>query len=250
MYQHFTLHIGITVDVTVHEQLVGEGAKELDRATREDCGGTSVDARFIELLANIFGESVLNTMKREYPADYLELLREFETVKRLITPTLARKINITLPYCTLDSLCKAHMKKKLTSTVLTSQYSDSVTIRGDRIRIDAKLVRSLFDKTIKHILELLEDLFERIELRTVASLLLVGSFSECTLVQEAIRKACLTRRVIVPEDSGLAVIKGAVIYGQIKKMIDLGKIIFSFLLVVLVLLKKIVDLKTKVKIVT
>ncbi|CAG2210702.1 unnamed protein product [Mytilus edulis] len=53
----------------------------------------------------------------------------------------------------------------------------------------------------------------------VKSIILVGSFSECSLVQETIRKTFSTRNVIVPEDSGLAVLKGAVIYGH-KKMIN------------------------------
>ncbi|CAG2218764.1 unnamed protein product [Mytilus edulis] len=55
--------------------------KELSRATGGDCGGTSVDADFIQLLAKIFGAPLIHTMKQEEPEAYLDLLREFETVK-------------------------------------------------------------------------------------------------------------------------------------------------------------------------
>lgn len=239
MCHYFILYLGATVDVTVHAQLFGGGIKELCCRTNGGCGGTSVDTSFIHMFENIFGKPLLNTMKREHPLVYLELLREFETVKMTIIPTKTGKINIKVPFPTLDALCKTHLQKDVTSTVLESTYSSSISIRGDKMRIEEKLFKSFFDTTIKCILEMLQEMIERIGFfRIVTSIILVGSFSECSLVQETIRKTFSTRNVIVPEDSGLAVLKGAVIYGH-RKMINSGKIrcmyVYRFSLLVLIL---------------
>ncbi|CAG2188783.1 unnamed protein product [Mytilus edulis] len=44
-----------TVDITVHEKMSGSALKEISRAKGGNCGGTSIDADFIQLFAKIFG---------------------------------------------------------------------------------------------------------------------------------------------------------------------------------------------------
>jgi hypothetical protein len=46
-------------DITVHEKASNGQLKELCRATGNDCGGTSIDARFFKVLQEIAGEKVL-----------------------------------------------------------------------------------------------------------------------------------------------------------------------------------------------
>lgn len=215
---------GGTVDITVHEKLAGGGLKEISRATGGDCGGTSIDADFIQLLAKIFGAPLIHTMKQEEPEAYLDLLREFETVKRTITPSKVGKINMTIPYATLDSLCKKYLKEDLPSTLSLSPYTNTISIRGDKMRIDADIFKNLFDKTVKNILALLQEILTRKESESLTLILLVGGFAECSLVQSEIRKAFLHRRVIVPEESGLTVLRGAVLFGHNSKAIYMRKI--------------------------
>lgn len=43
---------------------------------------------------------------------------------------------------------------------------------------------------------------------------MVGGFSECEIVQDAIRKAFPECRVVVPHEAGLAVLIGAVLFGH------------------------------------
>lgn len=222
------MHLGGTVDITVHEKLAGDGLKEISRATGGDCGGTSVDAEFIQLLAKIFGAPLLHTLKREQPDAYLDLIREFETVKRTITASKEGKINMTIPFTTLDSLCKKHLKEDLASTLSLSPYTNTISIRGDKMRIDADIFKNLFDKTIKNILALFQRIFTRKESESVTLVLLVGGFAECSLVQGKIKKTLLPRRVIVPEESGVAVLKGAVLFGHNSGAIYSRKIRFSY----------------------
>lgn len=70
------MKLGGTVDITVHEKMAGGFLKEISRATGGDCGGTSVDVEFIQLLTKIFGTPLIHSMKREQPEAFLDLIRE------------------------------------------------------------------------------------------------------------------------------------------------------------------------------
>ncbi|CAG2247158.1 unnamed protein product [Mytilus edulis] len=167
-------------------------------------------------------------MKREQPDAFLDLIREFETVKRTITPSKQGKVNMAIPYATLDSLCKTHLKEDVSTAINASPYANSISLRGDKMRFDADLFKSLFDKTINNILTLLKEMFIREELESVELLLLVEVFPECALLQAAIKKMFTSRRVIVPEGSGLTVLKGAVLFGHNSEAIYSRKIRFSY----------------------
>ncbi|XP_076084466.1 heat shock 70 kDa protein 12A-like [Mytilus galloprovincialis] len=205
---------GGTADITIHEKLVGDNLKEICRASGGDCGGTSVDTAFIQMLVKIFGAPLINSMKQEEPAAYLDLLREFETVKRTVTSSKSGKINMAIPYATLDSLCSKHLKKDLLSSLSSSPYAQSIIMRRDKMRIEADLFKSVFEKTIQSLIQLVKDALEQEKARSVDQVLLVGGFSECSLIQEAIKKTFNTCRVVVPKECGLAVLQGAVLFGH------------------------------------
>jgi hypothetical protein len=68
----------------VHEKLSNGHLKELCHASGGDCGGTSIDSAFIQMIIKILGAPLISLLKQEDPTAYLDLLREFETVKRKI----------------------------------------------------------------------------------------------------------------------------------------------------------------------
>ncbi|CAC5396426.1 unnamed protein product [Mytilus coruscus] len=84
---------GGTADITVHEKVSNEHLKELSSATGNNCGGTSVDERFLQMFVDIFGRPLMNALKEEDPSAYLDLFLEFETVKRTIDPDKNTKVN-------------------------------------------------------------------------------------------------------------------------------------------------------------
>lgn len=176
------------------------------------------------MFANILGKPLLDLMKKEYLCDYLDLMREIERAKQSFTTctTTKGKINMKVPFRTIDSLRKTHSLTDF-STVFESTYSSSMSIRRDRLIIDQELLMDLFENAIQSILELLHNMFERLEFRTVTSIYLVGGFSECELVRSAIREAFPTRRIIMPDNADLATLKGAVLYGR-----HSGEIRFTF----------------------
>lgn len=217
------MYVGATVDVSVFEKLVEGGVEELGRITRGDCGGASVDDEFIQLFENILGKTLLNTMEQEHPKDYLDLLTGFEASKR--TFKMNDEISMTVPNKTLDSLCKRHLQEDF-STVLESTYSNLISIRFNKMRIDKELSKSIFDKAIKSILELLQKMFTRFGFQTAELIFLVGGFSECKLVQVAIKDEFPEKTILVSEQTDFATLKGAVIYGHYKENRS-GKIRFT-----------------------
>ncbi|XP_052068180.1 heat shock 70 kDa protein 12A-like [Mytilus californianus] len=212
---------GGTADITVHKKLSDGCLKELCRATGGKCGGTCVDSEYIQMLISILGESLIEIFKRENPESYLDLIREFETKKRTITFSPdTKKVNMVIPMTVVNKLCKTHINKDFKSALASSQFSDSIVIRGDKVRIDTDVFKKLFDKTIADILELIQEIFKMKKANSLNQILLVGGFSTCVLVQEAVRREFSNCRVVIPFDPDLAVLKGAVLFGHKSDLIS------------------------------
>lgn len=205
---------GGTADITVHEKMAGGHLKELCHASGGDCGGTSVDHAFIQMLVKILGAPMIQLLKEEDPSAYLDLLREFETVKRKIESKTSGKVNFTIPCATINSLCEKHHSETLGSMIESSPFANKITLRGDKLRVDADVMKNLFQTTINNITTLVNQLLLKPAAHNVPLLLLVGGFAECPLIQSAMKKEFPGKRIIIPEESGLSVLKGAVLFGH------------------------------------
>lgn len=146
--------------------------------------------------------------------DFLDLMRDFEIKKRTISPDLNDKVTIKVPISLSETFRKKNPGINITDVTLNSEYREQLTWKGDKIRIEARLVKTLFDGSCKQIVNHLKELFTHPAVNDVASILLVGGFSESLMLQSAIREAFKNKKVILPEDAGLAVLKGAVLYGH------------------------------------
>ncbi|CAC5385496.1 unnamed protein product [Mytilus coruscus] len=97
---------GGTADMTVHEKQENEKLKELCQATGDACGGTSIDNEFFQLLVKLVGGPLMYSLSKDNPSAYLDLFREFETIKRTINPNKSGKVNFTIPFVAIDTLCQ------------------------------------------------------------------------------------------------------------------------------------------------
>jgi molecular chaperone DnaK (HSP70) len=77
-----------------------------------------------------------------------------------------------------------------------------------------QLAKSLFSKTIEKLVSVITGILQRETARSISVILLVGGFSESKLVQYDIVKAFPNKRIIIPKDPTVAVLKGAVLFGQ------------------------------------
>lgn len=209
-----SLSEGGTADITVHENMADGKLKELCRADGNDCGGTSVDARFFQLLVKILGGPLMKSIKDENLMAYLDLFREFETVKRTIDSSKTGKINMTVPYVALDKMCKKILKEEFSSAVESSIFRNEISLRGDKLRFNVETMIKLFTPTVDSIVVLINDILKNKTATGVTHILLVGGFSECRLVQERVNNAFPNKKIIIPSEAGLSVLKGAVLFGH------------------------------------
>ncbi|OWF53938.1 Heat shock 70 kDa protein 12A [Mizuhopecten yessoensis] len=215
-YRYMVLDAGGgTIDITVHEVKPGGTLRELYKANGGDWGGTKVDEEFERLLSDLLGPNTFETFKKECVPDLLEMHRTFEVKKRSIPATGDDKVTFSVPLNLLETFKRSNPGADLGNLIAKNpKYSGDVTWRGDKLRLSANLTRSLFLSSLKSISNQVQMLLRLPEVSGVAAILMVGGYSECPLLQNAIKNACPNLRRVVPGEAGLAVLKGAVINGH------------------------------------
>ncbi|XP_063412702.1 heat shock 70 kDa protein 12A-like isoform X2 [Mytilus trossulus] len=190
------------------------GIIEKFRRIGNDCGGTALDNRFLDLLDTIFGKSVMQSLNREAPDAHHAIIRECEQIKRNVEGS-QDKIEMRVPYACLNNICLKIRDESLFNVISTSKYSNDIILKGDFLRIEADIVHTLFKTTINKIITLMEDVFtEYRDSHKVTAIVMIGGFSECMLVQEAVRQKFFHKSVIVSNDAYISMVKGAVECGS------------------------------------
>ena len=72
----------------------------------DDCGGTSVDDRFLKILEEIARENVISEFKENDPLSYLDLVREFEALKLRVRTENKTKVSLSFPFVAIDENAK------------------------------------------------------------------------------------------------------------------------------------------------
>ncbi|WAR31337.1 HS12B-like protein [Mya arenaria] len=195
---------GGTADISVHERNEDGTLREIHRASGGNWGGTNVDAKFIELLQDLFGREILHAWKRDNQDDYMELLRTFEAEKLAFGPDLDTKLTLEVPESLFDS-----------TTLDLTRYEDKIEVKPYKLRFETKNFGTIFfDDLITKIVNHLKKLFEKSGLEFVQTIVLVGGFAECRYLQVKVKAEFSEKRLIVPDDPGMSVLKGAVKYGH------------------------------------
>ncbi|XP_060600490.1 heat shock 70 kDa protein 12A-like [Ruditapes philippinarum] len=209
---------GGTVDITAHRINDNGTLTELYKASGGPWGGIYVDNNFLNFLDDLFGEQVMSCFKETNLEDYWDMLRAFETSKREVKYTDCHEqeqtnITIRIP-STLREISKEENGKVLEELISSSSFSSDIKIKKDKIRVGVELVRKWFEGSVNDIIHHIEDLLKAPEVCQVTTLILVGGMADSPYVQEKIRFAFSSKRLIIPENPGLAVLKGAVVFGH------------------------------------
>ena len=207
--------IGGTLDVTAHEILTNGNIKEVHQVTGGPHGGTKVDEEFVSLLKKFFGNNVVEIFREKYPGEWLELMNEFEMKKRGRRASEGETTRIRLSR-TFTSLVSEHGGHDLAERFASSCAVDDVKfVRNEYFCLGSMAMKKLFDPVIKGIVEHLKNLLKSRALKRVKFFFLVGGFAESVLLQEAIKKQFSSQfTILVPNNAGIAVVQGAVLFGQ------------------------------------
>ncbi|XP_060557848.1 heat shock 70 kDa protein 12B-like [Ruditapes philippinarum] len=204
---------GGTVDVTVHHLEYDGKLSEIARASGGAWGATQVDEAYLEFLEELFGRCVFQAFRENNTSDFLEMLREFEIKKRLINTKKEGKIVIRFA-ASLSETYKEKCGKTLAYHILPGHLGSFVQLKKNKILVDANVMRKFFSESIKNTSIHVRKILEENELRKIDTLLLVGGFAESEIVQGSVKEAFPNKRIIVPSEPGLAVLKGAVLFGH------------------------------------
>lgn len=211
---NFYLVVGIAADITVFKydsyQLI-----QRFHTTGNDCGGRLVNKHFFKVLDEIIGESTIKYWRENDPLVCLDIDREFEFLKRTIDGKKKTKVNLTIPIVSLDKVCGKHNKLDFKSLVKSSKYVNNINVIGDKMRIDADTFRNLFKSTIDNVISLIERVFIGYkDSHNVTHIIMAGGFSDCSLVQDAVKQKFPSKHIIIMEGASVVVAKGSVLYGH------------------------------------
>ncbi|KAL4232760.1 Heat shock 70 kDa protein 12A [Mactra antiquata] len=220
---------GGTIDITVHQVQADGSIKELYVANGGNWGGTSIDRKYHEFLGDIVGNNLIDDFQVTEMEDYIELFREFEVKKRTFKKNMTETITIKVPAALGDAFSRQHKGKTLEAHIKTKpKYKDHVRWSGDKLRIEPVIAKNLFKDACDNIESHLKSLFEEDLVKDVSTILMVGGFSESAMLQSMLKEQFPKKKIIIPTDPGLAVLKGAVIFGHDPSVIKERKCRFTY----------------------
>ncbi|CAC5426221.1 unnamed protein product [Mytilus coruscus] len=207
---------GGTTDITIHEVTGTNTLKEIHQACGGHYGGNTVNAEFFKFLTKLLGGPVIIEIRTKHPSEYFDLMTNFEHKKTslsILDPSEDKAmVTLRVPYIWLQ-VFKEINEESLQEALQNTMYNGRVVIHSDKLRINTKLFRTFFDFSINNVLRIFEDLFQKPEIANIKTVLAVGGYSESPVLIGSIKEKFPNLTVIVPKDPGLAVLKGAVLYG-------------------------------------
>lgn len=223
------VNLGGTTDITVYKLQEDKALTELVATSSEEWGGTNVDEAYIEFLEDIYGTDVLETFIRdpEYFIDYFEFLYYFERKKKeslnFRFDSYSRK-HFVPPHVLSEIFLKKQRSQRvshdnlLNALLKKSKYCrEDITVETGKLRMSKYIFESFFNPTIDKLIAHLSKMFKDKLYSDIETILMVGGFSECHLVQEQLKRHFgNTKSLVFPHEASLSVLKGAVYSGHCK----------------------------------
>ena len=180
--------------------------QEINRAQGRDWGGNYVDAEFKHMLEDIISKPVMEAFRVAHTMDYIDLFRSFE--RRTREHQTRTTVTITVPPSLLEIV--DDIDKHIEDQGLTGQ----VKLKNGKFQIALPKYETFFNKVIDKIVVKVEEMLVSDSAKGTNVIIMVGGFSESEILQKRIRRSFPSCKVVIPPGCGLAVLKGAVLYGH------------------------------------
>lgn len=200
--------------MTVHEVKSGGKLHELSKASGGNWGGVKVDMTFKEMLVEIVGDVFMETYCLSNTAEYIDMFRDFEIKKRqkVEEKSQLKKVTMKMPATFVEKY--EEINKDIEERTKETTYKGLLKWGLDKVRINKETFDGFFKPSCTGIIEHVGKLLSDPKVKGTNIILMVGGFSESAVVQQAVREAFPNCRVVIPRDAGLAVLKGAVLFGH------------------------------------
>lgn len=180
-------------------------------------GGRNINEAFFAFITELLGKNVFDEFKKNHIDDYLEVEREFETKKRAFTSE-SGAVKMTFPLSLIDMAKKIWNTDSVDEIIKKSKYAGKAKTKSQKLHIPKDIFISLFLPTVDNIIAHIQNIIEDNSV-SFDYILMVGGFAECNIVQKRFKDTFTDKKVIIPEEAGLAVLKGAVLYGHMPQII-------------------------------
>lgn len=178
-------------------------------------GSGHVDNAFLQFLVRLLGAPAVREFLDENKLELFQLLRDFESTKRLVTTSMKKSLQVRIPVG-LERICrKIHKGETMSSVVAKSMYRDKVKVGDNKLHIEPSLCYDLFRATCAQIARSIKTVLA--SAKGCSILILVGGMASSTIVQEMLKDELdktNIKHIIVPPEPELAVLKGAVMFGH------------------------------------
>lgn len=203
------------MDITVHEvQAVDGHILEKHCPSGGLFGGIHVDKEFENLMNRAFGEDFIRKFKEQFPNDWQIILNRFETQKRAEEEVDNDEISIPLPYNFIKSCCHDIGEDDAINERIRRFYPEKVSVSSDYLNITMETLEDLHRPIVNKISKHIKDLLSKQSLQDVKTMFLVGGFSEAQFLRKEISRSFCDKRILIPQDPQLAIIRGAVEFAQ------------------------------------
>lgn len=167
----------------------------------------------------------MKTLREKKTETYLDIFREFEIAKRAIIQNKTGYIRMTISVVTLGDICQEIENKTLEEAF---NGVEGMFIKGDKLHIKVETMKKFFESPTKDLIQHMQAIFKDPRTYGISLILLVGGSANSEYIQSEIEKAFSSVKLVIPPEAGLAVLKGAVIFGHCPTIIKSRILRFTY----------------------
>lgn len=188
-----------------------------------------IQNNFENIFVNIFGKGVFEDYIRENRSEYNHLVNDLR--RKIYLTRENNYVIIRLPIGLTDAVNNVDDKEIITSAIRQSVYANCIScVHQSILRISPDLFQNLFLKVRANIVEVLQDCLKssrQLKMETV-TIILIGNLARCRILQDTIKYHFPSHYTVVTDDPNFVVVKGAVLFGQVRNHILIRCVNFSF----------------------
>ncbi|XP_052217069.1 heat shock 70 kDa protein 12A-like isoform X2 [Dreissena polymorpha] len=205
---------GGTADISVHEKQRDGSLKNIHAPSGGPWGGTYVDANFTTFMTYVFGEVAMTALQSNEMYDYFDMLRDFEVKKRKFEFNSQSDITFRIPVV-LKEIAEKNFHQSLSDRLASLKYGKKVLLKGrDKLGVDSSIMQSWYTDPVSKMVNHISSILKEERIKDVDLIILVGGFAESPYIQQRIKVELPGKQLIVPGEAGLAVLKGAIMFGH------------------------------------
>ena len=154
---------------------------------------------------------MIETLRRKYPSDLVDMMRDFEKTKRKINLDDQKKfVRMRLNSCVRNKVKGSNLNKVFKKDIAGTR---GAILNHSKLEIPRTVISEMIEQVAKNISSHTSFLMKLKENENLDFIFMVGGFSNSPIVVKEIRDLVSPLPVIVPENAELSVVQGAVMFG-------------------------------------